>query len=106
MRVAARAAASAASLAWGAVSMTASFAPALRAASRTGASLGAWALKTAGEEFLRRAPQVAAEACGSMSTMAAGMPARSAATASAHASAVLPVPPFIARTASVSMSGC
>ena len=84
-------------------SISASDAPALRAASRARASLGGCAATTTGGSSPRRSDQTPAEPCGSRSITTASPPASSCATARATDSVVFPAPPFEERSAIVNI---
>ena len=76
------------------VSITTKSTPCASAVASARASLAGWASSTIGVEVSRRSLHLHAVACGSMSSTTVVWPACSAATASARASVVLPVPPF------------
>ena len=94
IRSAARAAASEAASAFGALSIITRSADWAAACSSRPGNRAAWAETTAGEGLPRLSDQLEADACGSRSKRAVFMPRCSAATARWMAMVVLPAPPF------------
>ena len=87
---------------WGAVSATMISAPSRPRASTSGFIREVGVAYTGGfsaPPWRRRSCQLAADACGSRSRIAVGIPAPSASAPRAHERVVLPVPPFWLRTA-------